>query len=636
MKIAYKHLSRFLLEKPEIEDLSSKLFQLGHEHEIDDTIFDMDFTPNRGDCLSLLGLSRDLNVFYRTNLDLPIYMDEIPPLDLNFINNSKESCPQISFLNIEIEGPILEYKDYLEDYFKDLKINKNNFFTDVSNYIAYEMGQPTHSYEFSSIGNDITLEENNIESNFTTLLGNSIDLFGSDLVFSSEEKIINLSGIIGGKDSACSVETKNALIECAYFKPESIIGKAIKYNTHSDAAHKFERGTDPKSHQRVLRRFIQIVKDHAEVIKLELFTDTNNSYKEIELELDLNRINKILGITVTKDNFKDSLTKLGFEINHTIKAPSYRSDISHQNDLAEELARVIGYDNIPANSIHIKKTPDKIIPSSEEILKSFLIDNGFMEVINSPFCSTNNLDSIKVDNPLDSNREYIRTKITDSLVENLIYNEKRQKDSIKLFEISDIYTSTNNSHEKRLAIIVSGRIGQNYLDFSKKLDGKYLINLFKKINININQYISNIDRGKLNTKITTPIVAIEFNIKDIVNSSLKYSPEKEPLNYFIKYKKISEYPSSYRDLSFSVKDSSKIAEVISKLSNIKSKILKHSFMFDFYENKNINESKIGFRFIFQSHDKTLKDIEIDNEIKNIIDPILSIKSVSLPGLSDSK
>ena len=144
MKIAYQHILKFMEDKPDIKDLSMKLFQLGHEHEIENSIFDFEFTPNRGDCLSLHGLVRDLNVFYRTNLDIHTYDENIPPLNLNFINQVEEQCPQISFLNIEIDGKISKYKDYLEDYFNDLKINKNNFFTDISNYIAYELGQPTH------------------------------------------------------------------------------------------------------------------------------------------------------------------------------------------------------------------------------------------------------------------------------------------------------------------------------------------------------------------------------------------------------------------------------------------------------------------------------------------------------------
>ncbi len=632
MKIAYKHLLRSLLDKPDINDLSNKLFQLGHEHEIEESIFDMEFTPNRGDCLSLQGLTRDLNVFYETDLKIPIYSKDIPLLDLNFINSAQDKCPQISFLNIVIKGEVSKYKPYLEEYFKDLKINKNNFFTDISNYVAYELGQPTHAYEFSSIGDDITLQESTTNFKFKTLLGESIQLKSSDLVFTSEEEIINLSGIIGGINTACSSKTKNALIECAYFKPDAIIGKAVKYNIHSEASHKFERGTDPKCHEKVLRRFIQIVSEHVEIIKLELYS-CNTPFKETELSFDFNKVNKILGTNITEDVYKDSIIKLGFEVNSVIRVPSYRSDISHQNDLAEELARVIGYDNLPVSSINLKELSYESNLSDELMLKRFLIDKGFVEVINSPFCSTNHPDTIKVDNPLDSNREFLRTNIIDSLVENLIYNEKRQKDSIKFFEISDIYTSSNDVYTKKLALIVSGRRGLNYLDFSRKLDNKYLIELFKEIGIDIKKYIKNIDRSKLSSKIKTPIFALELTIDNLVKNISNYVPVSQPPSNFVKYESISEFPSSFRDLSFSVKDSSKIDEVIKILSNSESALIKHSFMFDLYKNKKTGESKIGFRFIFQSSSRTLTDIEIDRAISTIISPVLSINSVSLPGVT---
>ena len=632
MKIIYQHLLNLLIDKPSIEELSSKLFQLGHEHEISGSTFDMELTPNRGDCLSLLGLARDLNVFYKTNLKLPIYKKNISPLNLNFLNNVQDKCPEISFLNIEIEGEISEYKDYLENYFKDLKLNKNNFFTDVSNYIAYEMGQPTHCYNFKSTNNKIILKENEKVSEFTTLLNNNVSVKDSDLVFTCNDKIINLSGIIGGLETACTGTTKNVLIECAYFKPESIIGRAVKYNLHSDASHRFERGTDPICHEKVLRRFIQIIDDHTKITKLELYRDSNNSFKKIELDFNLNKINQILGLNISKEDYKNYLLKLGFEVNQSITIPSYRSDIEHQNDLAEELARVVGYDNIPVKSINLKESINQPSCSNEDMLKGFLIDQGFTEVVNSPFCSLNKPDSIKVDNPLDSNRGFLRTSLMDSLVENLIYNERRQKDTLKFFEISDVYTFDNIiTKVRKLGIIVSGRKGQNYIDFSQKLDKQYLQSIFKEINIDIEKYIFNLDRNLINSKIKTPIYGIELEIKHLEDSMSKYIIKSKPLNNFIKYKPISEFPSSLRDLSFSVKNPTKIKEVIDTLSNIKSDLIKSSFMFDFYENKKLGESKIGFRFIFQSNNETLTDIEIDKKVKEIIETLLIIPSVSLPG-----
>ena len=444
MKIAYKHLLKFLIYKPSIDDISIKLFQLGHEHEIEDSIFNMEFTPNRGDCLSLLGLARDLNVFYETNLDLNINNSKIADLDLNFSNNVDEKCPAISFLNLEIEDTVSNYKDYLEEYFTDLKLNKNNFFTDVSNYIAYEMGQPTHIYDFDSLADsNISLTNKITENKFKTLLNKDIELDGTDMVFMNHNKIINLAGIIGGMETSCSKKTKNVLVECAYFLPESIIGRALKYNVQSDASHKFERGVDPQSQEKVLRRFIQIVSEHSKITKAEIYSNSSSVFKDNELDINLDAINAILGTNETIDNYKNALIRLGFKVDKFIKVPSYRSDIINQNDLAEEFARVIGYDNILTKPFNLLNTIDKKVDPIEENIKSFLIQNGFFEVINNPFCNDGNNDSIKVDNPLDSNRMFLRTNTIDSLVSNVIYNEKRQKDSIKLFEISDVYSSGN-------------------------------------------------------------------------------------------------------------------------------------------------------------------------------------------------
>jgi len=137
MKLIYQDLLNFLVKKPSKDLLSEKLFQLGHEHEIDGDIFDMELTPNRGDCLSLNGIARDLNVFFGKTEAFKVYEGDIEQLNLNFKNLSPEACPKLHFLEIEIEGNVNAYKPYLENYFSLLNNNKTNFFTDVSNYISY-------------------------------------------------------------------------------------------------------------------------------------------------------------------------------------------------------------------------------------------------------------------------------------------------------------------------------------------------------------------------------------------------------------------------------------------------------------------------------------------------------------------
>lgn len=634
MKFVYQDLIKHLNEKPSIEVLSEKLFQLGHEHEIHDNIFDMELTPNRGDCLSLIGLARDLNVFFGMSDEISIFEDNIENLEIAFENLSVNDCPKISFLEIEIQDRSLDYRPYLENYFSILGNNKTNFFTDISNYISYELGQPTHCFNRDSINSKLTFENKELKITFETLLGTKIRLEGSNCVFSINDEVISLAGVMGGASTACSTDTKCALVECAYFNPESIIGKSIKYNLISNAAHKFERGVDISMQEKVLRRFIKIVQDHAVIKSIKLRSFSSKELDKISIPVDVQKINKILGTKLNETQYLNYLKKLGFEIDDTIQVPAHRSDIKTQNDLAEEIARVIGYNNITNIPVNLKKITHTDEIDKTTLIELFLVKNGFTEVINFPFTSTKEEGSITIDNPLDSNRENLRTHIRESLISNLLFNERRQKDSIKLFEISDIYTKDPNTKQKKaLGIIISGRMGNDYKNFSKKLDQKYLHQL---LNINLNNEpfkIIEVPRANLDTKKKDKIFYVEIILDDIPDLFFNKigKVKKKPIN-FINYTPISEFPSSTRDFSFSISNLSKVNEVIKILENTSDLIIKDSFMFDFYKNQKTQTVKLGYRFIFQSNSKTLSDDEINKKVDEIIAPLIKLDGVSIPGL----
>jgi len=634
MKLVYQDLLKFLKEKPSKEVLSDKLFQLGHEHEIHGDIFDMELTPNRGDCLSLIGLARDLNVFFGMTDAIEIYNDSIENLDINFQNLATEDCTKISFLEIEVEKISSNYRPYLENYFSTLGINKTNFFTDISNYISYELGQPTHCFNRDSLNSKFSLENKELNSSFKTLLGTEIRLADKNLVFSMNDEVISLAGVMGGASTACNFDTKSVLVECAYFNPESIIGKSIKYNLTSDAAHKFERGVDVAVQDKALRRFVKIVQDHAAIKSIKIKSFVSKELEEISIPIDVVKINDILGTQLNEVEYLSYIEKLGFKINTAIKIPSYRSDIKTQNDLAEEIARVIGYNNIDSIPTNIEKISNNSEIDKVSLIESFLVRNGFSEVINFPFTSIREKNSIVIDNPLDSNRENFRTCIKESLISNLLYNERRQKDSIKLFEISDIYIKNPDLKQKKvLGIIISGRLANDHLNFSKKLDQKYLNQL---LNENLdNEYfkVVEISRNDLDTKKKDKIFYVEValdNIPELFFSGLDETSNKS-VN-FVKYIPISEFPSSTRDFSFSITNLSKVNEVIKILENTSDSIIKNSFVFDFYKNKKTETVKLGYRFIFQSDSKTLSDEEINKKVDKIITPIIELDGVSVPGM----
>jgi len=636
MKLVYTDLINFLSEKPSKNLLSEKLFQLGHEHEVHGDIFDMELTPNRGDCLSLIGLARDLKIFFGNSFDLDLYKDNIGSLDINFKNLSPEDCPKISFLEIEIEDIQSNYKPYLKNFFDTIGGNKTNFFTDISNYISYELGQPTHCFDSATIQGNLVFEKKYCNNTFKTLLGSEIYLNDDNCVFSLNNEVISLAGVMGGASTACTPKTKKVLIECAYFKSEPLIGKTIKYNLTSDAAHKFERGVDIKCHDTVLRRFAKIVHDHAKIKSIKQRSFLSNNTDDIYIPKDLHKINKVLGTQLAESEYEHYLKKLGFDINSKIKVPSYRNDIKTQNDLAEEIARVIGYNNIESHPISLTNIPSYKKNDMVPMIESFLCKNGFSEVINFPFTSKREKKSIIIVNPLDSNRENFRTSLMDSLIENLLYNERRQKESIKLFEISDIYSKNSKNtdilQEKRLGIIISGRQGNNPKEFSKKLDYKYLNHLLNSKSKNEIFKITEIHRDTLDTKKKDKIFYVEVcldDIPDIFFSNLR--ADKKFVN-FISYKPISEFPSSTRDFSFLITDLNLVNEITNILNGTKDEIIKDSFIFDFYKNDKTDTVKLGYRFIFQSSVKTLSDEEINKKVQEIINPIIELDGVCIPGM----
>jgi phenylalanyl-tRNA synthetase beta subunit len=214
----------------------------------------------------------------------------------------------------------------------------------------------------------------------------------------------------------------------------------------------------------------------------------------------------------------------------------------------------------------------------------------------------------------------------------LLYNERRQKDSIKLFEISDTYCKNNDLEQSlKLGIIASGRVGHNYNNFSKKIDEAFLLDVFKSVFDDKDIAIEQISRNNLNTKIKNNIFYIEISLDKFQLSNINVFNEEHDME-FKKYTPISEFPSSSKDFSFLISDYSKYNEVIKMINKIQGMYLKDFFIFDFYKNEKNKEIKIGVRMIFQSNEKTLSDEDIKDSISKILQSILDIEGVSVPGM----
>ena len=644
MKIVYTHLLNLLEQQPKLEELSELLFQLGHEHEIDGEVLDMEITPNRGDCLSLKGLARDLNYFYQAK-ELPKSDITLPALELQFDNKAQDMCPNISFMQIEIEQVPTKYEPYLEAYFADLSINRNNFFTDISNYLAYESGQPTHCFDQSSMQGHFSLAKKKLKTKFKTLLDTEIELTNENLVFLLDDQVISLAGIMGGASTACSADTTKVLVECAYFQPEEILGKARKYNLSSEAAYKFERGVDYLCQEEVLRRFLQIVSEHTEVKSVALYSKQNKTTLA-EVQYNGDKLNAVVGINISQQEQKAYLNALGFEAGKSITVPAHRSDVDQLNDLAEEVTRMIGYNNIPSQVLALPIMAKQHKRSFEELVSRYLINQGCFEVINNPFTDFEGKEAIAVDNPLDKQRAMLRTCLMNSIRINIAYNQNRQKDSIKFFEFSDIYKTSGT--ERRFAFAISGRVNKNAKEFNTQLDYAYLKGLVNSIcndilkvqptyelaskrgydfyeSLTLNGIeiggLGKISEDTIESKVKTPVFACELTIDDL----------KVPDHNFVP---TSDFPASYRDLSFSLSDLEKVGTLTELVNNTTTNhdLLRESFIFDFFQNKKLNLLKLGFRFKFQAADRSLTDEEIDEIMDKLISNSMALDGISIEGL----
>ena len=323
----------------------------------------------------------------------------------------------------------------------------------------------------------------------------------------------------------------------------------------------------------------------------------------------------------------------GMTRDNVIQVPSYRNDISTMNDLSEEIARAIGYDNIKKEQIDISiKNKLENNTQSEESIKNLLIGHGFYEVINNPFVSENNNQSIVIDNPLDSNKKFLRTNLKNSLINNLEYNERRQHDSVKLFEISDIYLKDTKSNKRVLSVIASGRVDKNYEDFSKKISKDYFLNIFENIIELEKLNFSSISRDTIKSKSKSQIIYLEVDLDSSLKTNIKTQLKEQTKIKEFNYIQTSDFPCSIRDLSYSVKEPEKFEELQDYILNFDHDLLKEKFIFDYYNNKEVSEVKIGFRFVFQARNSTITDDEVNDVINKIVDYTNKIESVSIPGL----
>ena len=441
-----------LLELPEDAPVGTDIREyLG----LDNQIFDISITPNRGDCFSVRGIAREISVIN----DLPMQMPEIPA-NLEVAENDATpavtvsaitACPRYLLQSISNIDRSIETPKWMQDALVQSGLRSHNFLVDVTNYVLMELGQPLHAFDADTIVGDIVVRLAQPQETITLLNEQTITLTGDELVIADDKGALALAGIMGGQRSSVTDSTTNIVLESAFFSPMAIAARARRFGLHTDASQRFERGVDFELPELALARACDLITSvtggqAGQKVKAE---STEHLPARAPITLPAAKVRDVIGIEVEPAVMVRILEQLGFTVAQQADSlictpPSYRFDMSIKEDLIEEIARIYGYDNIPSVLPHLQVSMDYDDTSDlTHEMKLALVNNGYMEAISFSF-SDAKLEALLDDealgevlalaNPISSDLAVMRRTLLSSLLPCVQYNLNRQQPRIRFFE----------------------------------------------------------------------------------------------------------------------------------------------------------------------------------------------------------
>ena len=453
---------------------------------LDDVVFELEITPNRPDCLSMIGVAREIRAETGNALKLP---------QVDF-NEAETDIREMTSVTIEAPDLCLRYAarliqgvkvgqspEWLQQRLESVGVGVINNIVDITNFVLMEYGQPLHAFDYHKLTeNRIVVRRAAAGENITTLDEIARELTPDMLVIADAEKPVALAGIMGGYDSEITETTADVLLESAYFNPSNVRATAKALGVSTEASYRFERGADPGIVPTALDRAAQLIAELAGGTICKGIVDVYPGQQPLSrIQLRPERVNFILGTALEATEMVQILSHLDFDVkangaeDYEVIAPTFRSDITREIDLIEEIARVHGYDNIPT----MLPKGDIPVPAPNprtevrKRIKHFLLAAGMMEAINYSFCDPNCFDKIrftaddprrealKLQNPLSPEMSVLRTTLLPRLLENAQHNRNHQIDTIALFEIGNVFIGNGGQKEpERVAGVLAGQIGE--------------------------------------------------------------------------------------------------------------------------------------------------------------------------------
>ena len=666
MKILKSHLDEKLGKKKSVANLSNQLTMLGLEVDSiaklkSDFCIDIDLTPNRGDCFSALGVAREIAASDQTSLKKEKYLvKKHGNSKTKVLVQAKEACPKYSYLEISSlsltnsKGKVKELPQQINSRLEAAGINLINPVVDILNYVMLDIGQPMHAFDKNKISGDIKIRFAKNNEKINLLDDQTISLSKDCLLITDAKGPIAFAGIMGSKDSSVEMDTSAVVLESAFFAPKFIRGKARKFGIQTDASQRFERGVDFNLQLKALEMASALIIKYlgGSCTKAKEIISNSDLPKQKKINLSVNFLNQKLGTKLPIKKIKQLLQYLDIKIiaaqSDLIKilTPSHRFDLEIQEDLVEEIARLVGYDNLPNRELKTAQQNFSKTDYSKTLeLKKFLTHNNFQEVINYSFIDDglqNELELskgiIKIQNPITENLNSMRTSLFPGLITNLISNAKRGNDYLKIYEEGKVFSKIKSIKE-------SNHLAGLIFDQEKKSwnrSSTFDFYSLKELVINITKFsnVADISLKKSSSNILHPKISADvFKANKKIGSFGKVHPLilktinfKKPFFYFefqtnelfnsksTKLLEPSKFPSIQRDLAFIVSEKLDYIELFKEITKHAGKDLIDIKLFDLFKGGDLqkNQKSLAFRLTWQSSKGTLEDSFIDSVVDGIV------------------
>ena len=630
---------------------------------LDDTLYDFEITSNRIDCYSVIGIAKEVAATFNKTFTMPKTTFKSSFSDKNYISvevKDKDLCPMFStrfVKNIKIE----ESPEWLKDCLRAVGIRPINNIVDITNFVMMEFGQPMHAYDYDLIrGKKIVVKRANKGDKFKTLDGQVRELDDTMLTICDGEGAIGLGGIMGGENSMITNECKNLLLEAANFNGTNIRLSSKKLGLRTEASNLFEKGLDPNNALNAINRACALIEDLncGEICEdfIYVYPDESKNVNK-DIEISVNKVNNLLGTNIVSTEMKSILDRIDLKTEITgdilkINVPTIRKDINNYADIAEEIMRFYGYDKAGETIPNIKITPTSL--SKTEIIENDAMEiatyNGFSEAMNYSFESKKVYDMLNlnpdakernyivIQNPLGEEFQVMRTQLVNGILKSLSTNFNRSVKAAKLFELANIYIPNDKDikvlPDERKTYILGGYgkeldfyVFKGYAEgFLSKTHVKGRISFIKNENIEYMHpgrtadiFVDDLKIGYVgevhelvakNYEIGTKVYILQFDIQSVVEKS----------DLVFKYKGVSKFPKSERDLSMLVPKEIMVEKIESIFRDNGGKLLESYELFDIYEGEQVSEGykSIAYNLSFRASDHSLTDDEIVKVVEKII------------------